>query len=61
VSIESLYNEIENQIANLSYVIKMQAGEGRITSKQSALVLEQLNSTLFAIEQALTTKEGASK
>ncbi len=61
MSIESLYNEIENQIANLSYVIKMQAGEGRITSKQSALVLEQLNSTLFAIEQALTTKEGASK
>jgi hypothetical protein len=61
VSIESLYNEIENQIANLSYVIKMQAGEGRITSEQSALVLEQLNSTLFAIEQALTTKEGASK
>ncbi len=61
MSIESLYNEIENQIANLSYVIKMQAGEGRITSEQSALVLEQLNSTLFAIEQALTTKEGASK
>jgi hypothetical protein len=61
VSIESLYNEIENQIANLSYVIKMQAGEGRITSEQSALVLEQLNSTLFAIEQALTTKEGSNK
>ena len=61
MSIESLYNEIENQIANLSYVIKMQAGEGRITSEQSALVLEQLNSTLFAIEQALTTKEGRNK
>lgn len=61
MSIESLYNEIENQIANLSYVIKMQAGEGRITSEQSALVLEQLNSTLFAIEQALTTKEGSNK
>lgn len=61
MTIESIYNEIENQIENLRHLIVTQTNKGKITSAQSGFMLEQLNSTLFAIEQALTTKEGASK
>jgi hypothetical protein len=61
VTIESIYNEIENQIENLRHLIVTQTNKGQITSAQSGLMLEQLQSTLFAIEQALTTKEGSNK
>ncbi len=60
MSIESIYSEIENQIENLRHLIVVQNQKGHITNEQTGLVLEQLHSTLFAIEQTLT-KEGSNK